>query len=77
MKVEVRVYAGLRRYAANERASIDLEIPEGATIAELLQIVGCPEEEVSFILLNGQAVGLERHLCDQAVIQLVPSVSGG
>lgn len=77
MKVKVRVYATLRKHLANDQGWIDLELPEGATTAELLQIIGCPEEEVSFILVNGQAVGSEHYLCDQAVIRLVPPVSGG
>ena len=74
MKVEVRLFAYFRE--GREKKQI-LELNEGATIKEVLDIIKIMEEEVSIILLNGRDGSADRELKNGDVLALFPPVGGG
>jgi len=61
MKVEVWLYGELSRYGENPQkgfASLNLELKEGITIAELLQTLKMPTEERGITFVNGNLSAL-------------------
>jgi molybdopterin converting factor small subunit len=77
MKVEVRLYATLRRYGSPEQAPLRLDVPEGSRVARVLEILSIPSGEERVILLNGRPAddGSALHEGDRLV--LFPPVAGG
>lgn len=79
MKVEVRVFATLRRYlpelGINEPRI--LEVPEGITLDEIRENLGLPAEEVKVIMVNHLQAAPEDLAVDGDRITYIPAVAGG
>ncbi|MBE9525033.1 MAG: MoaD/ThiS family protein [Chloroflexi bacterium] len=79
MKVEVRVFATLRKYmpgfGIGEPKIVDL--PEGTTFAELRDQLELPVAEVKVIMRNGLQTDLEELIADGDRIAYIPAVAGG
>jgi molybdopterin synthase catalytic subunit/molybdopterin converting factor small subunit len=74
MVVSVRLFAGLRERAGSER--IDVDLPEGATVADLLAAMDlAPRSCVAAI--NREYAGPETPIGAGDEVALVPPVSGG
>ena len=74
MKIEVRLFATFRK--GREKKQI-LELEDGTTITQILEMLDIPKEEVTILLLNGFDGGLDRELKDNDVLSLFPPVGGG
>lgn len=74
MKIEVRLFATFRQ--GREKKQM-LELEEGTTIIQILQILNIPQEEVAILLLNGFDGSIDRALKDNDVLSLFPPVGGG
>ena len=74
MKVEVRLFAGFRTGRFGRRT---MDLPEGASLRDLVRQLGIPEEEVSLPLINGRYGDLDRALAGGDVASLFPAVAGG
>ena len=74
MKIEIRLFAAFRQ--GREKKQI-LELEDGTTITQILEILEIPKEEVAILLLNGFDGGLDRELNDSDVLSLFPPVGGG
>ena len=84
MKIEVRLFAGLRdRFPRERRGRATLELAAGATIATLLDQLAIPAKQAQMVLVNGVQVprspGVrERHeLAEGDVVSVFPPVAGG
>ncbi|MGC9358319.1 MAG: MoaD/ThiS family protein, partial [Anaerolineae bacterium] len=58
MKVNVKLFATLQRYAPEGKKAGDIfevELPEGSTIADLIQKLGLREREAKVAFVNGRA----------------------
>jgi len=79
MKVEVKLYASLARYAPDGASGkpFFLEPPEGTTVRDLLIRLGVPENSVKIIFLNGVHASLDRILSDGDQLGVFPPVAGG
>ena len=79
MKIEVRVFATLRRYlpelGVGEPKTV--ELPEGATFEELRAQLGLPLEEIKIIMRNGIQTEMDEIIEDGDRIAYVPAVGGG
>src|SRR5690242_1225995 len=74
MVVSVRLFAGLRERAGSER--IDVELPEGATVADLLAAMElAPRSCVAAV--NREYAGPDTPIGAGDEVALVPPVSGG
>lgn len=79
MKVEVRVFATLRRYLPELGIGepLVLEIQEGTTLDEIRGSLDLPAQEVKVIMRNNR----QADPCDQAAdgdrITFIPAVAGG
>lgn len=79
MKVEVRVFATLRRYLPELGISEPkvLDVPEGTTLDEIRDMLGLPEEEVKVIMVNHLQASPEDPAADGDRITYIPAVAGG
>ena len=79
VRVEVRLYANLRRYVPQLGLgeAIELEIDEGATLRHVFTRLGLPESEVKRVIVNGVSRGYEYVLLDRDRVAIFPPVAGG
>ena len=77
MKIEVCLYATLRRYGPSEQAPLTLDVPEGFRIFQVLEILSIPSGEEKVILVNGRPAEENSLLKDGDRVVLFPPVAGG
>lgn len=77
MKVEVRLYATLRRYAADSGGVMTAELAEGTTVAGLMARFGIDPAQVHLFMVNGTHAEPQRQLRDGDRVGLFPPVGGG
>jgi len=79
MKVEVRVFATLRRYLPDLGISEPkrLEVPDGTTLDEIREMLGLPAEEVKAIMVNHLQAAPGDLAKDEDRIAYIPAVAVG
>ncbi len=78
MKIKVKVFATLRKYAADESSGEqELELAEGATVGEALAELKIPEEEVAFVFVNSTRKKLDEVLAEGDELGVFPPIAGG
>lgn len=77
MRVEVRLYAMLRRYAPGEESPLMLTVAEGARVRSVLETLGIPDDEEKVMLLNGRPAAVDDPLREGDRLVLFPPVAGG
>ena len=79
IKVQVRLYAALVRLVPGATAGTPLEValPEGSTLAELVAAIPLPDQEVKVIFANGRAREMSYTLGPGDRVGLFPLVGGG
>jgi molybdopterin converting factor small subunit len=77
--VEVRLFATLARYLppdSNAGAAV-LELPDQATVADLIRRLGVPRDLECVVLLNGTTVDTDARLRGGDVVDMFPPLAGG
>lgn len=79
MRVEVRLFATLRDDAPQDAVAgvFAAELPDGATIGELLGEIGIAAEKIHLRMVNGVGVEECHVLKDRDRVGLFPPVGGG
>lgn len=79
MQVEVRLYGVLRKYLPNTRPGegYKVDLPEGATVADLMSALGMPVDDVNQAFVNGQTVDLAHVLADGDNVRVFSPLGGG
>ncbi len=78
MKVQVKVFATLRKYVADESSGEqDLELAEGATVGDALRELKIPEREVAFVFVNSTRKKLDEPLTEGDELGVFPPIAGG
>ncbi len=77
MRVEVRLFSVLRRYAPGGAEAFDLEPGPGATLGQVLARLDLPEGVERVVLLNGRRADPSTPLTDGDVVTVFPPVTGG
>ena len=79
MKVFVKLYALLRKHHPGPNRSIPLEVelPEGATVADLAPVLDLPPELVRSVFINNEAKDVQTVLREGDQVGLFPPVVGG
>ncbi len=75
-KLRVYAYAELRQYIGG-RASLDVELADGGTVADLLAQLGIPAERTKIVFVNSRAAELDRVLADGERVDLFSAIGGG
>lgn len=74
MKITVKSYATLAKYQPGDGT---LEMPEGSTVASVLETLSIDPEEVKITFVNSAHAPLDKELQDGDRIGLFPAVGGG
>lgn len=79
MKVYVKLFALLRQHHPGPNRSIPLEVelPDGATAADLVPALQLPQALVRHAFINNEQKTLDTLLTDGDHINLFPPVTGG
>jgi len=79
MQVRVKLFATLCRYFSNAAPGIpfEIELPEGATLADLVDRLKLPHEEVKVFFVNGRARPIDWPLKSGDEVGIFPLVAGG
>ena len=80
MKTTVRLFAGLKERAG--APSVDVELPEGATVADLLRAladtpIGALPDRAAIVAINRTYASAEQTIAPGDEVALIPPVSGG
>ncbi|AKN31675.1 molybdenum cofactor biosynthesis protein MoaD [Clostridium carboxidivorans P7] len=74
MKLEVRLFATFRE---GREKKYFLDLNEGITPRDIVNMLKIDEEEVAILLINGRDGKLETVLHDNDIVSLFPPVGGG
>jgi molybdopterin synthase sulfur carrier subunit len=79
MRVRVKLFATLRRYVDGAAYGVPFEVDlaEGATIADLIQQLNLPAEEVKVTFVNARARTEDWRLEPDDEVGIFPPVGGG
>jgi molybdopterin converting factor small subunit len=77
VKIRVRCFTGMRRYAPDDKADFPLEMTEGATVRELLETLQIPADPWPFIAVNAQKVEANGALHDGDDVVMFTPMEGG
>ena len=79
MQVRVRLYATLSRYFSNAAPGIpcEIEVPNGATVADLVDWLKLPREEVKLFFVQGRARPIDWPLEPGDEVGIFPLIGGG
>ncbi len=83
MVVTVKLYAGLARHIAQDGGTavagspLEVELTEGATIADLITILELPKDQIKVTFVNGRACPRDRQLEPGDEVGIFPPIGGG
>jgi molybdopterin synthase sulfur carrier subunit len=79
MKIQLKLYATLSRFSPNGAAgaSFEVELPEGATLQDLVNQMKIPAEEAKITFCNGLMQSLDWNLKPGDEIGIFPPIGGG
>lgn len=77
MRVQVRLFATLARHAADHGGVLELELPEGSTIGDLVSLLKLPPEELKVTFVNGRRRPLDYPLHVGDRVGMFPPIGGG
>ena len=77
MKVRVSLESYLDQYAPGDEPKFSLELPDGATISDVLRKLGLPTEQAAVLTLGDEAVDLAQMLKEGDRVTVIPPVAGG
>ncbi|GAB4263086.1 MAG: hypothetical protein Kow0092_13770 [Deferrisomatales bacterium] len=77
MTVQLKFFAGLRRFLPPEPSPYPVEVAPGTTVRDLLTQLGVPPDKPKILLVNGRHANLDRELRDGDELSAFPPVAGG
>ncbi len=77
MRVTLKLYGNLRRYAEGQRETSEREVQDGITVKGLLDSLGVPESGWWMAAVNDQVVTPETVLADGDHVEIFDPVGGG
>ena len=79
MKITVKVHGTLTKYLSeyDPEKGLDLEFPDHADAATLIDYLGIPRSKVGMVSVNGQQVNSADTIPDQSVVKVFQPIFGG
>ena len=78
MRVEVRLYATLRRYALSAADGVlNIDVHEGSKVSDVIASVGVNADEVHIVMDNGVSSPPDQMLVEGDRLGLFPPIGGG
>ncbi len=77
--VRVKLFATLRRHYPDLGIgeAMEVELPDGATVGQLMERLGLPADQVKVVFVNGVVRGEDHPLADGDEVGIFPPVGGG
>ena len=75
MTVRVKVGRGLERFVS--QTDLEMRVPTGTRIRDIIDMLCIPQGEVTIISRNGALAGKEDALQDGDALRLYPPIGGG
>jgi molybdopterin converting factor small subunit len=75
-RVTVSVYANLRAYIGG-RPSVDVDLPRGATVRQVIEQLGIPQDQTRIVFVNHKAAGWDDVLQGGERLDLFSAIGGG
>ncbi len=76
MKINVKVYATLRKYVG-DKSSTELELADGTTVGQVLAKLKIPQDQVAFVFVNSVHKKLDHALAEGDNLGVFPPIAGG
>ena len=78
-KIKIKLYGNLRHYTSDKEKIhyIDIKESEKIPIAEIMQEIGIPQNEINIIFKNSNKVDIDEVAKKEDVIEILPVVGGG
>lgn len=77
MRVQAKIYGDLIRFVEGQREVVTVQLREGASLSDLLRVLGIPAEEVWMASRRNQIIREEDILEDGDEVSLFDPVLGG
>jgi len=79
MEVELRLYNYFQKnyQSFNKKNEVFMQLTEGTTAGDLIEILNIPRHEIGLIIVNHEIATADTKLKDKDRISLSPPVSGG
>ncbi len=81
MKIELKLYANLRKYYPREDSKDaekdQIKLESEATLKDLMDKIDLPEEEAKMIFVNNRKQSKEYKLKDGDTVAIFPPIAGG
>ena len=79
MKIRVRLYGTLRRNspAGEQSDGIEVEIPEGGTVRDLMDLLGISESRGAAVVMAGRVLAADDQVQSGARVDVFQSIGGG
>lgn len=74
INVKVRLFANLRE---NRDKEMMIELGEGSTIKDIIEILNISREDAAILLVNGLGAELDKILEDKDTVSIFPPIGGG
>lgn len=74
INVKVRLFANLRE---NRDKEMMIELGEGSTIKDIIEILNISREDAAILLVNGLGAELDKILEDNDTVSIFPPLGGG
>ncbi len=74
MVIKVRLFAMFREGRFDEK---DLELPQGSSLADLIEYLKITEKGPKVLLVNGLSASVKDKLSDADVVAVFPMIAGG
>lgn len=58
-------------------AGIDIQVPAGATVAEVVDAAGIPRERVAIVTINGLLAKADDRVPEHAIVKFMQPITGG
>ena len=76
IRIEVTMHGNLRRFLPGGVASMQIELPEGTSVAEVIERLR-GQHEIWVAAIGEEVVALSTRLADGAQIEFFPHIDGG
>lgn len=75
--VRIRLHGHLWRYRPEDGAQVELPWPKGKNVAQMLEELGLPQDQVMLALVNGRPFPLLGQPEPGDTLELLPVIDGG
>ncbi|WP_300670617.1 MoaD/ThiS family protein [Desulfoluna sp.] len=77
MEIEIKLFATLRPYLKGLSREGHLDVPDETTVADIVEILQLPAEQVRLVFVNGRHASREHILNPGDRVGIFPPVGGG